>query len=162
LNPTDGKHIAIGGREDYASYYFNYKHFNSIVLLAVVDADCKFLYVSAGTNGRVNDAAVFNNSSLKKAIDEDTLDFPNPEPLPGKNCPRKLALKGYAIFYSSCIPRLLPSFLFILHTLIQSILLQLLISYFTYSVFLRDRKYRTVCLCWRRSIQADATFYETK
>ena len=47
--------------------YFNYKGSFSVVLLAVVDADYKFLYVDVGCNG-----GVFKNSSLQKALDENT------------------------------------------------------------------------------------------
>ena len=35
--------------------FFNYKHSFSLVLLAVVDAAYKFIYVDVGCNGRISD-----------------------------------------------------------------------------------------------------------
>ena len=41
------------------SYYYNYKNSFSIVLLALVDADYKFLFVDVGCNGRISDRGVY-------------------------------------------------------------------------------------------------------
>ncbi|KAA0194658.1 hypothetical protein HAZT_HAZT000188 [Hyalella azteca] len=48
--------------------FYNYKGGYSIILLAMADADCKFIYVDVGTNGRANDGSVFTPSTLKSAL----------------------------------------------------------------------------------------------
>lgn len=78
----DGKHIAFRARAVDGSFYYNYKGFNSIVLLALVDADYNFLYVDAGCNGRVSDGGVYANSSLMEAVDKNLLNLPEPINLP--------------------------------------------------------------------------------
>ena len=55
------------------SYYFNYKGFFSIVLLGLVDADYKFIYIDVGCNGRISDGGVYRNSSLSQALSENRL-----------------------------------------------------------------------------------------
>ena len=65
------------------SYYLNYKHYFSIVLLAIVDADYKFLLVDVGCNGRVADGGVYRNSKINSAFEENLLNVPDPKPLPG-------------------------------------------------------------------------------
>ena len=52
------ENIVIKPPPNSGSYYFNYKHSFSIVL-AVVDADYKFIYIDVGCNGRVADGGVF-------------------------------------------------------------------------------------------------------
>jgi hypothetical protein len=65
------------------SYYYNYKRTFRIVLLAVVDAEYKFLYVDVGCNGRVSDGGVFSSCSLHHALDIGTAELPPAIPLPG-------------------------------------------------------------------------------
>ncbi len=44
--------------------FYNYKGFCSVVLLATVDAEYNFMYVSVGANGRCNDAGTSYDSAL--------------------------------------------------------------------------------------------------
>lgn len=78
----DGKHIAIKKPRKSGSLYYNYKGFFSIILLAVVDADYKFLWADVGANGSASDCGVFNRSRLRPALENNTMGFPDPEPLP--------------------------------------------------------------------------------
>ena len=72
----DGKHIATKQPKNLGSYYFNYKGTCSVILLALADANYKFIYVDVGCNGRINDGGVYCNSSLSKAIENCLLGTP--------------------------------------------------------------------------------------
>ncbi|GLV37437.1 uncharacterized protein CBL_10597 [Carabus blaptoides fortunei] len=53
LGALDGKHVEFEASKQSGSMYWNYKQSNSIVLLALVDANYNFIYVHAWTNGRI-------------------------------------------------------------------------------------------------------------
>ena len=76
IGALDGKHIAIVPPGNTGSLYFNYKHFFSIVLLALVDANYKFLYVDVGHYGRTSDGGVYSNSTLAEALACNKLNIP--------------------------------------------------------------------------------------
>jgi len=71
----DGKHVIIRCPEKSGSEFFNYKKSFSINLLAVVDANYKFIYIDVGTNGRANDALVFSKSSFNFALENNALNI---------------------------------------------------------------------------------------
>lgn len=68
---SDGNFQTVSYRKDGA-FYHNYKGTNTIVLMALVDANCKFIYVDIGCNGRCNDAGVFLQSNLSTVLMEGT------------------------------------------------------------------------------------------
>ena len=57
------------------------KGFHSIVLMALVDADYKFIFVDIGCQGRLRDGGVFKNTHLYEILNSG-LNLPNDRPLP--------------------------------------------------------------------------------
>ena len=90
----DGKHIAIKAPSNSGTLYHNYKGFFSIILLALVDADYKFMYANVGANGSTSDCAVFNVSPLLAALESGQIGFPDPQPLPHDDMDTKYFLIG--------------------------------------------------------------------
>ena len=60
----DGKHIACKCHAKAGSWYFNYKGFHSIVVLALVDADFMFIWADISGTGSASDAQIYNISEL--------------------------------------------------------------------------------------------------
>ena len=79
-----GKHIAFRSTANNGSDYCNCKGFYSIVLLAVVTSDYKFLWVDTNGKGSSSYKHIYDNSELKEALEKnDIIGFPQPDPLPG-------------------------------------------------------------------------------
>lgn len=83
IGALDGKHIRILSPDHSGSLFFNYKNYNSIVLLALVDTNYKFIYVDIGAYGKECDSTVFQNSNLYDLLKKGQLSIPPPKPLPG-------------------------------------------------------------------------------
>ncbi|KAL1256488.1 hypothetical protein QQF64_012033 [Cirrhinus molitorella] len=79
----DGKHIVIQAPANSGFLYFNYKGTFSVVLLALVDADYRFLVIDVGSYGSSSDGGIFSNSALGKSLSDGTLNIPPPAELPG-------------------------------------------------------------------------------
>lgn len=94
VGAIDGKHIALHCPAKSGSLYYNYKGFYSIILMALVDADYKFLYIDIGANGRCSDGGVFEDCTLRTALEDGTVGFPPPEPLPNDEEPLSFAIVG--------------------------------------------------------------------
>ena len=63
------------------SEFYNYKGFYSIVLLALVDYDYKFIYADIGCQGRISDGGVYRNCTFYNALRNNELDLPALRPL---------------------------------------------------------------------------------
>ncbi len=87
LGVMDGKPIAIKCPKGGGSFYFNYKKFHSIVLMALVDADYKFIWIDVGANGCVSDAQIFNSSELYECIESCDIGLPADAPVPNDGRP---------------------------------------------------------------------------
>ncbi|XP_022906222.1 uncharacterized protein [Onthophagus taurus] len=81
---VDGKHIRVFCPRKSGSLFFNYKDYFSIVLLAMVDANCKFLFVDVGAYGKEGDSTIFSTSEMGKQVYSGKL-FPKDEMLPNSN-----------------------------------------------------------------------------
>ncbi|XP_053968378.1 putative nuclease HARBI1 [Anastrepha ludens] len=68
IGAIDGCHIEIHPRKEEAIDYYNYKGWYSVVLLALVDAKYRFVYIHCGSPGRCNDSGIFEKSSLKREL----------------------------------------------------------------------------------------------
>ena len=53
--------------------------------MALVDADYKFNWADIGGMGSASDAHIYNASELKECVEEGSIGFPDPEPLPNDN-----------------------------------------------------------------------------
>ena len=87
IGVADGKHIAIIHPSNSGSEFYNYKGFFSIVLLAIVDYDYKFVFTDVGCQGRISDGGVYRNSFFYRATQENLLELLTGKPLPVSNNP---------------------------------------------------------------------------
>lgn len=78
----DGKHIRIKKPQKSGSMYYCYKNFFSIGLLAVTDAQYRFIMIDVGSYGKDNDASIFENCPLRRAIQSGKIKLPEERYLP--------------------------------------------------------------------------------
>ena len=83
LGAVDGKHVVMMKPWKSGSLYYNYKGTCSIVLMALVDADLKFIAISTGSYGRNSDGGIFSRSNLGKHFIDGNFNFPPIAPIPG-------------------------------------------------------------------------------
>lgn len=76
--------IRIFAPRKRGSLFYNYKNYFSIILLAIVDANCKFICVDIGSYGEEGDSGIFNKSIIAESIRTGE-HFPSPGKLPNSN-----------------------------------------------------------------------------
>lgn len=84
VGAIDEKHVTIKKPINSGSSFFNYKQHHSIVLMAVVDANYKFVFIDVGSKGRFPDGSIFDNCILKRKMINKQLHLPEPKGLPGR------------------------------------------------------------------------------
>ena len=69
LGSVDGKHITLQKPKNAGSLFFNYKQRESIVLMAVCDAQYKFLVIDVGQPGSCSDGGVWEAFQFGRALE---------------------------------------------------------------------------------------------
>lgn len=90
LGAIDGKHVRIRKPVMSGSLFYNYKNYYSIVLLAIADANYKFIYIDVGAFGKDSDSTVFEGSDFYRRLYNNELNLPKAQSLPqtaGPNMP---------------------------------------------------------------------------
>ncbi|XP_069818349.1 uncharacterized protein [Dendropsophus ebraccatus] len=87
LGAVDGKHVRVQQPPHSGSRYYNYKKFFSVVLMAVADANCKFVAIDVGAYGSTGDSRVLQTSQIGLQILRAGDTLPEAEPLPGSTDP---------------------------------------------------------------------------
>lgn len=94
----DGKHVVTDKPPNSGSLFFNYKKTLSVVLLACVDAHCKFIAIEVGAYGRNSDGGIFTNSAIGRKLLKNSLELPQDKFLPGTHEIMSHVFVGYEAF----------------------------------------------------------------
>ena len=68
IGSIDSKHCRLKCPVKAGSLFYNYKGYHSIVLLAIVDANCYFTLIDVGQYGRNSDSSVFTESNMGRSF----------------------------------------------------------------------------------------------
>jgi hypothetical protein len=99
VGSLDGKHVNIQCPIKAGSAFYNCKGNNSIVMLALVDANCKFVIIDAGSYGRnSSDGNIFAKSSQGKSFQDETLILTADVPLTENGEPQSHIIVGDEAF----------------------------------------------------------------
>ena len=83
IGAADGGQIVVQQPKTFGSHYRDYKGTGSIILHAIVGHEYEFLFADVGMNSTNSDGGNWSQSLLKNHFETNTLNLPNPMPLPG-------------------------------------------------------------------------------
>ncbi|XP_046554345.1 uncharacterized protein LOC124263725 [Haliotis rubra] len=78
VRALDGKHMAIRNPAKIGSSYHNYNGFFSVVRMALMDGNYKFLWMHVGAYRSISDAQIFDECELKNYLEDGSIGFPDP------------------------------------------------------------------------------------
>jgi len=84
IGSVDGKHVTIKCPNNSGTRNFCYLKKFSVVLMAIVDPDYKFICIDVGGYGRNSDGGILEESIMGKRLEAGMLNVPEDKPLPGK------------------------------------------------------------------------------
>ncbi|KAJ8914955.1 hypothetical protein NQ315_002479 [Exocentrus adspersus] len=92
IGSVDGKHITIKCPPKTGSNYWCYSNKFSLVLMAIVGPDYRFIAVDIGGFGKNSDGGIFETSNMGKRFEENLMNVPKPKNLPNHDepCPHVL------------------------------------------------------------------------
>lgn len=77
VGAVDGKHVQIIPPPGSGAYYYNYKGYNSLVLMAICNANYEFIMCDFGINDRISDGGVIAHTKFYKKLKNGTLHLPD-------------------------------------------------------------------------------------
>ncbi|GBN77487.1 hypothetical protein AVEN_190847-1 [Araneus ventricosus] len=98
LGAVGGKHIRITPPPGSGSYFWNYKQFNSIVLMACANSNYEFIWCEVDTNGRKSDGDAFKNTSFYEKVASCGLNIPPSETVEGSTIELPYVFVGDEVF----------------------------------------------------------------
>lgn len=82
LGAVDGKHIRLEKPNGAGSEFYNYKQYNSMILMAVVDSNYSFIMIDAGSYGSSSDYTIFKQTNFAKKLENNRFNIPQSRCLP--------------------------------------------------------------------------------
>lgn len=79
IGAMDGEYIVLQQPYNSGPHYRNYKRTDNIILMAIVGPEYKFLFAEVNINRRNSDGGNWAQSTMKKALENGTLNLPKPK-----------------------------------------------------------------------------------